>query len=180
MIDNIEYGLILPLILFGIGMILPRHRKFSIFTGWVFILSGVSIFIVKNNIFDKLAAEWKIIIQAQTFSIALVAIGIILGHLYSRLSCPSSPNKKRKLLMKLEGLKDDVKAKDIFNSYTACLDWKNRVAPLLKWVDEQYFQNFLQFSHYLNSEIAYDLDGDDYINGMISQVDMAISELKNS
>lgn len=83
----------------------------------------------------------------------------------------------RDLLKRLEELFLQPEVTKGFRSRENCIEWANRVAPLLKFVDQQYYMNFMVNSHKLN------LDVSSYTivpawNIMRSQVQMAIEELR--
>jgi hypothetical protein len=81
---------------------------------------------------------------------------------------------KKKLLQKLKTL---LEMKDGLSSKQACIDWANKVAPLLKF-DQQYYVNFLQNAHKINLNLSsYALVP--AFNIMVSQLQMAINELEN-
>jgi len=64
-----------------------------------------------------------------------------------------------------------------FSSQNAAISWSNKVAPLLKLIDPQYYVNFVQNSHKLNLNLSsYTLIP--ALNIMKSQIEMAIEELK--
>lgn len=83
---------------------------------------------------------------------------------------------KKKILEKLEELYDMKEVKVGFPSKQACIDWCNRVAPLLKF-NKQYYLNFLQNSHKMNLSLSSHTLVPAH-NIMVSQVKMAIEELK--
>ena len=66
--------------------------------------------------------------------------------------------------------------KEGFPSQQACIDWCNKVAPLLKF-NEQYYYNFLQNAHKMNLPLSSYTLGP-ALKVMVSQVQMAIEELK--
>lgn len=81
---------------------------------------------------------------------------------------------KEKLLEKLENLFEE--ANKGFPSQQACIDWSNKVAPLLTF-NEQYYENFIQNAHKMNLRLSsYTLVP--ALNIMKSQVQMAIEQLK--
>lgn len=81
------------------------------------------------------------------------------------------------LLNKLERLYSIKEVKGGFPSQQACLDWSNKVAPLLKFND-QYYKNFIANAHKMNLGLSsFTLEPAFKI--MVSQLQMAIEELKN-
>jgi hypothetical protein len=84
---------------------------------------------------------------------------------------------KKLILKKLLELFDIKELKDGFSSQEAAISWSNKVAPLLKLIDPQYYINFIQNSHKLNLNLSsYSLIP--ALNIMTSQMEMAIEELK--
>ena len=83
---------------------------------------------------------------------------------------------KNRLLEKLEALYNMDKVKKRFASQQDCIDWGNKVAPLLKF-NSQYYYNFLQSLHKMNFPLSSYTLGP-ALNAMVSQVKMAIEELK--
>lgn len=84
--------------------------------------------------------------------------------------------EKQSLLSKLEDLYTQSQEK--FKDQYDCIQWSNKVAPLLKF-NNQYYTNFVANAHHTNIE---GLSGTHYkscVNQMKSQVKMAIEELKN-
>ena len=80
------------------------------------------------------------------------------------------------LLKKLEELYNLKEVKEGFPSQQDCIDWCNKVAPLLKF-NQQYYINFVQNAHKMNLSLSsYTLEP--AFNIMKSQVQMAIEELK--
>ena len=63
-----------------------------------------------------------------------------------------------------------------FPSQQACINWANKVAPLLKF-NQQYYINFLQNAHKLNLPLSSSILGPAF-KVMVSQLQMAIEELK--
>lgn len=83
---------------------------------------------------------------------------------------------KKLILKKLDILYNMKEVTEGFSSRDACIEWGNKVAPLLKF-NQQYYANFLQNAH----KIHLNLSGDSLetaFNIMKSQVRMAIEELK--
>lgn len=84
----------------------------------------------------------------------------------------------KKLLQKLKTLSEMKEVKEGFPSQQACIDWANKVAPLLKF-NQQYYVNFIQNAHKMNLNLtAYALVP--AFNIMVSQLQMAINELENA
>ncbi|MDD5129721.1 MAG: hypothetical protein PHS66_01520 [Candidatus Omnitrophica bacterium] len=80
------------------------------------------------------------------------------------------------ILKKLQDLYNIEEVEKGFPSQQACIDWSNKVAPLLKF-NEQYYYNFIQNAHKINLPLSsYTLKP--AFNIMKSQVQMAIEELK--
>lgn len=84
---------------------------------------------------------------------------------------------KKILLKKLEDLFNIKELTTGFKSQAEAISWSNKVAPLLKFVNPQYYYNFIQNSHKINLNLSsYTLIP--AFNVMKSQVEMAIEELK--
>jgi len=83
---------------------------------------------------------------------------------------------KKKILEKLEALFNLDEVKKGFASQEDCIDWGNKVAPLLKF-NPQYYYNFLQNQHKMNLPLSSYTLGP-ALNVMRSQVQMAIEDLK--
>jgi hypothetical protein len=84
---------------------------------------------------------------------------------------------KKKLLHKLKVLFDMKEVKNGFPSQQACIDWSNKVAPLLKF-NQQYYITFIKNAHKMNLRLSsYTLVP--AFNIMVSQLQMAINELEN-
>lgn len=83
---------------------------------------------------------------------------------------------RKELLKKLEELYGMKEVKNGFPSQQACIDWSNRVAPLLKF-NEQYYLNFVQNAHKMNLNLSSCIL-EPAFRVMVSQVHMAIEELK--
>ena len=84
---------------------------------------------------------------------------------------------KKALLKKLEELYGLKEVKDGFPTQQDCLDWSNKVAPLLKF-NKQYYANFATNAHKMNLPLSsFTLES--AFNIMVSQLQMAIEELKN-
>jgi len=83
---------------------------------------------------------------------------------------------KNKILEKLEALYNLGKVKKGFASQKDCIDWGNKVAPLLKF-NHQYYNNFLLNLHKMNLPLS-SFTLEPAFNLMASQIQMAIEELK--
>lgn len=83
---------------------------------------------------------------------------------------------KKIILEKLEVLYNIKEVTDGFPSQKACIEWANKVAPLLKF-NGQYYVNFIQNSHKMNLPLSSYTLGPAF-NIMVSQMQMAIEELK--
>jgi hypothetical protein len=83
---------------------------------------------------------------------------------------------KRQILKKLEELYNIKEVKEGFPSQQACINWANKVAPLLKF-NQQYYYNFLQNAHKINLPLSSYTLGP-ALKVMESQVQMAIEELR--
>ena len=83
---------------------------------------------------------------------------------------------KDRILEKLEALYNLDEVKKGFSSQQDCIDWGNKVAPLLKF-NSQYYSNFLQSLHKMNLPLSSYTLGP-ALTIMKSQVQMAIEELK--
>ena len=85
--------------------------------------------------------------------------------------------KKKELLNKLQKLHKMKEVKSGFPSREACLEWSNKVAPLLKFND-QYYINFLINAHKLILNLSsYSIEP--AFRTMVNQLQMAIEELKS-
>lgn len=84
---------------------------------------------------------------------------------------------KKELLKKLEALFKIKELKESFKTQEDIISWANKVAPILLFVNQQYYVNFIQNSHklYLNLSSCTIIPA---FNIMKSQVEMAIEELK--
>lgn len=83
---------------------------------------------------------------------------------------------RKELLKKLEELYSMKEVKDGFPTQQACIEWSNKVAPLLKF-NQQYYINFIQNAHKMNLPLSsYTLEP--AFNIMVSQLQMAIEQLK--
>lgn len=83
---------------------------------------------------------------------------------------------KKALLKKLEELYSVKEVKDGFPSQQACINWSNKVAPLLKF-NQQYYLNFIQNAHKMNLRL-FSSAIETAFKIMVSQLQMAIEELK--
>lgn len=84
---------------------------------------------------------------------------------------------KKDSLKRLEDLYEIREIKEGFNSVEEIISWSNKVAPLLKKVDKHYYYNFIANSHKFNLPLSsHTLKP--ALRIMISQVEMAIEELK--
>ncbi len=83
---------------------------------------------------------------------------------------------KKTLLTKLEELFEVPEVRKGFPSQQACLDWANKVAPLLRF-NKQYYINFLENAHKLHLPLSSLTLGPAF-RVMVSQLQMAIEELK--
>jgi len=82
---------------------------------------------------------------------------------------------KKELLKKLQVFLEEKKKG--FDSQQVAISWSNKVAPLLKRVDLQYYENFLLNSHKLNLNLS-SFTLVPALNIMGSQIEMAIEEIK--
>ncbi len=83
---------------------------------------------------------------------------------------------KKQTLKKLEELFCSEEVKKGFSSKESCMDWSNKVAPLLKF-NQQYYYMFLQYAHRVSLPVSsYTIEP--ALNIMKNQVQMAIEELK--
>jgi hypothetical protein len=84
---------------------------------------------------------------------------------------------KKQILRRLLDLFEIKELKEGFESQDEAIGWSNKVAPLLKFVDLQYYENFVMNSHKLNLGLSsHSLIP--ALNIMKSQMEMAIEELK--
>jgi len=83
---------------------------------------------------------------------------------------------KQSLLSKLEALFNMPEVKKGFPSQESCIDWTNKVAPLLKF-NNQYYVNFAQNAHKMNLPLSSHTLVPAF-RVMASQVQMAIEELR--
>jgi len=84
---------------------------------------------------------------------------------------------KKVLLGKLEELFKLEEETNGFNSQQEAISWSNKVAPLLKRVDDFYYTNFIANSHKLNLRLS-SLTLLPALNIMKSHLEMAIQDLK--
>ena len=91
-------------------------------------------------------------------------------------------NKKRqiRILKKLEELRNIEQLEKGFKSQQDCLNWANKVAPLLKQVNMQNYVNFTPFAQKLNVDGISGMIAKSYLNTMVSNLDQAINELKET
>ena len=82
----------------------------------------------------------------------------------------------KEILRRLEELFQAPEVADGFPSQEACLDWANRVAPLLRF-NRQYHQTFLYCLQIISRNISH-YTAEPAFRTMVSQVKMAIEELK--
>ena len=83
---------------------------------------------------------------------------------------------KKALLTKLQALFEMPEVKNGFPSQEACIEWVNRVAPLLKF-NNQYYINFAQNAHKINLPLSSHTLVPAF-RVMTSQIQMAIEELR--
>ena len=83
---------------------------------------------------------------------------------------------KKTLLSKLEELYGVKEVIDGFPTQQACIDWSNKVAPLLKF-NQQYYINFIENAHKMNLSLS-SCTLEPAFRIMVSQLQMAIEELK--
>jgi len=83
---------------------------------------------------------------------------------------------KKTLLTKLEKLFNMPEVREGFPSQPKCIDWANKVAPLLKF-DQQYYINFLKNAHKMNLPLSPSTLAPAF-RIMVSHLQMAIEELK--
>ncbi len=84
---------------------------------------------------------------------------------------------KRTLLERLEKLYNIKELKEGFKSKEELISWSNKVVPLLKRVDLQYYYNFLQSSQKFNLDLS-SVTLIPALSIMKSQLEMAIEETK--
>jgi hypothetical protein len=84
---------------------------------------------------------------------------------------------KKELLKRLTSLFNITELKYGFKSQQDAISWSNRVAPLLRLVNAQYYNNFIQNSHILNLNLS-SFTLEPAFNIMKSQIEMAIEDLK--
>lgn len=86
--------------------------------------------------------------------------------------------ERQSLLRKLEALHDEKNKKGGFADRKDCLNWTNRVAPLLKF-NQLYYSVFIESAHRIDIVgLSADMI-DSMLNHMDSQIQMAIEEIKN-
>lgn len=85
---------------------------------------------------------------------------------------------KQNLLLELEKLYKNGDVRKDWKTQQDCIDWSNKVAPLLQF-NNQYYSNFITYAHRINITGLSSLTIKPVINIMLSQVQMAIEELKN-
>jgi TIR domain len=85
---------------------------------------------------------------------------------------------KRERLERLRQLRIKRKPGAAFSSHYACLEWIDKVAPLLKYGDQRHYNNFQQNAQFVRMP---QLSADrlmTHLNAMISTVNQAIAELE--
>ena len=149
---------------------------------WVFIGSGILLFPPKKwlavvHLGHLVDYCGPIIGLAFVFSGILILIDLFIWG-KQRVEHRSEQKEKRILLHRLEELYKVKEVKEGFKSQQDCIHWANGVAPLLKF-NQQYYVNFIANSHKINlKNISSNLSGS-LFNVMVSQVEMAIEELRN-
>ena len=88
--------------------------------------------------------------------------------------------KKKQILKILEELRSIEELEKAFKSQQDCLNWANKVAPLLKQVSMQNYVNFAPFAQKLNANDISGTIAASFLNTMVSNLDQAINELKES
>lgn len=83
---------------------------------------------------------------------------------------------RKVILKKLEELYHQEEVSKGWPSQQSCIEWSNKVAPLLKF-NQQYYINFMQNAHNLNLNLS-SYSTTPALNIMKSQIRMAIEELK--
>lgn len=85
--------------------------------------------------------------------------------------------EKKLLFKKLTDLFELEELNKGFKSQDAAISWSNKVAPLLKFINPQYYSNFIHNSHKLNLNLS-NYTTIPTLKIMKSQIEMAIEELK--
>lgn len=85
--------------------------------------------------------------------------------------------ERRSLLLKLEELYNMKEVKEGWKTQKDCINWSNKVAPLLQF-NNQYYTNFVAYAHRINIPGLSSLTIEPAINIMLSQLQMAIEELR--
>jgi hypothetical protein len=83
---------------------------------------------------------------------------------------------KSGILIKLEELYSQKEVKDGFPSREACLEWTNKVAPLLKF-SKEYYQTFMQNAQLLSLDLS-SFRLEPAFRNMVNQLQMAIEEFR--
>lgn len=152
---------------------------------WVFISSAILLFNPYNFLrvihLDNLSNYiLSIIGVAFLLSGTRIIIKVISSgkqYYQDRKEKKCELSQKRKLLAQLEGFYTINELRSGFKSQKDCISWANKVAPLVKFND-QYYMNFIDCSHKLNVMGISGQLGQSLLNTMISQVEMAIYDLR--
>ena len=96
------------------------------------------------------------------------------------LSKRATKKKRKRILKSLEELRSIEQLEKGFESQQDCLNWANKVAPLLKQVSMQNYVNFAPFAQKLNVNGISGTIAKSFFNTMVSNLDQAINELKES
>lgn len=149
---------------------------------WVFLCSSVLIFVPKSylkvlNLNDL--HEYIEVIVGFIFLISCILIIInitIWGQ--SEYADHRDVIKRKKLLLKLRNLSAAKELEGAIESFDTLISWSNRVAPLLEF-NEQYYFDFSEAASRMNTKnLSKGLYGSAW-NVMKSQLEMAIEKLKN-
>ncbi|MCK4604958.1 MAG: hypothetical protein KAU41_09770 [Deltaproteobacteria bacterium] len=112
--------------------------------------------------------------------VVLVFLFSFIVSLTQILSKRASKKKRKRILKSLEELRSVKQLEKGFKSQQDCLNWANKVAPLLKQISMQNYVNFAPFAQKLNVDGISGTIAKSFLNTMVSNLDQAINELKES
>lgn len=134
-------------------------EKINIIPTWAY---GILIFCFYFLLIDKMDSNRKIKDKAKE----------------EKVEKEKEIKKKKQILKKLEELRNIEQLEKGFESQRDCLNWANKVAPLLKQVSMQNYVNFMPFAQKLNADGISGTIPKSFLNTMVSNLDQAINELK--
>jgi len=103
---------------------------------------------------------------------------LIFDKIESKKIKAADVKNKKQILKILEELRSIEQLEKGFESQQDCLKWVNKVAPLLKQVNMQYYINFAPFAQMLNANNISGSIAKSFLNTMVSNLDQAINDLK--